>query len=162
VGLDNLPVLAPEFRHHPIGGESVQQTLLARAIAARGHSVSMVVADFGQEQGMQLHGIRVHKAYAPSAGVPVLRFVHPRWTSLWSALSRADADLYYTSCAGMQVGLIALFCRRHGRRFVFRTASDADCGGMRPLIQFGRDRRLYDHGLRRANAILVQSASQAQ
>ena len=29
VGLDNLPVLAPEYREHYIGGDSVQQTLLA-------------------------------------------------------------------------------------------------------------------------------------
>jgi hypothetical protein len=33
VGLDNLPVLAPEYRSELIGGESVQQTLLARALA---------------------------------------------------------------------------------------------------------------------------------
>jgi len=29
LGLDNLPVLAPEYREHTVGGESVQQTLLA-------------------------------------------------------------------------------------------------------------------------------------
>ena len=33
LGLDNLPVLAPEYREHTVGGESVQQTLLARALA---------------------------------------------------------------------------------------------------------------------------------
>src|SRR5262245_32564899 len=31
VGIDNLPLLAPEYRGQRIGGESVQQTLLARA-----------------------------------------------------------------------------------------------------------------------------------
>ena len=108
VGLDNLPVLAPEHRQHPIGGESVQQTLLGRALARRGHYVSMVVADHGQVDGAEWEGIRVFKAYRPDAGIPVLRFIHPRWTGMWSALARADADLYYTSCAGMQVGLLAL------------------------------------------------------
>src|SRR5262245_27629040 len=48
VGLDNLPVLEPEYRAHSLGGESVQQTLLARALARRGHEVSMVVGDYGQ------------------------------------------------------------------------------------------------------------------
>src|SRR5262245_48086070 len=48
VGLDNLPVLAPEFRQHTIGGESVQQTLLAKALAIRGHDVSMVVRTMGR------------------------------------------------------------------------------------------------------------------
>jgi glycosyltransferase involved in cell wall biosynthesis len=97
----------------------------------------------------------------PDAGVPVLRFIHPRWTGIWSALKHASADLYYTSCAGMHVGLVALFCRRHGRRFVFRTASDSDCDRFRLLVRNARDRWLYAQGLRRANAILVQSATQA-
>jgi glycosyltransferase involved in cell wall biosynthesis len=162
VGLDNLPVLAPEYREHPIGGESVQQTLMARALVRRGHEVSMVTADYGQEDGARREGIRIYKAYRPAAGLPLLRFVHPRWTGLWAALVRADAGVYYTSCAGMQVGLVALFCAHHQRRFVFRCASDADCDPARLLIRYARDRRLYTFGLRRAHAILVQSVAQAR
>ena len=161
VGLDNLPVLAPEYRGLGMGGETVQQTLLARALARRGHEVSMVVSDQGQEDGARWHSIRTFKAFRPNAGIPVLRFIHPRWTGMWSALKRADADVYYTSCAGMQVGLIALFCWRHRRRLVFRTASDTDCDPSRLLLKYARDRWLYDQGLRRADAILVQSVSQA-
>src|SRR5262245_51300056 len=100
VGLYNLPVLAPEYQHGAVGGEPVQQTLLARALAARGYDVSMVVADHGQPDGAVWDGVRTWKAYRRGAGIPVLRFVHPRWTGLWSALARADADVYYTSCAG--------------------------------------------------------------
>jgi glycosyltransferase involved in cell wall biosynthesis len=162
VGIDNLPLLAREYRHHRIGGESVQQALLGRALARRGHDVSMVVWDYGQADGAAWDGIRVFKAYRPDAGLPVLRFIHPRWTGMWSALARADADIYYTSCAGMHVGLLALFCRRHRRRFVFRAASDSDCDPSRLLVRFARDRWLYALGLRRADAILVQSATQAQ
>jgi glycosyltransferase involved in cell wall biosynthesis len=164
VGIDNLPLLAPEYREHRIGGESVQQTLLARALARRGHDVSMVVYDYGQIDGAEWDAIRVFKAYRPDAGLPVLRFIHPRWTGMWLALTRADADLYYASCAGMHVGLLALFCRRFRRRFVFRTASDADCdkSRVRVFVRFARDRWLYAYGLRRADAILVQSASQAE
>jgi glycosyltransferase involved in cell wall biosynthesis len=162
VGFDNLPVLAPEYKQHAIGGESVQQTLLARALAQRGHDVSMVVADLGQADGALWDTIRVFKAYRPDAGVRVLRFFHPRWTRLWSALERADADLYYASCAGMHVGLLALFCRRFHKRFVFRSASESDCDPARLLVRFARDRWLYAFGLRRADAVLVQSLSQAE
>ena len=162
VGFHNLPVLAPEYRRHTIGGEAVQQTLLGRALARRGHDVSMVVADYGQRDGAEWEAIRVFKAFRLEAGLPAVRFVHPRWTGMWSALARADADLYYTSCAGMQVGLVALFCRSFRRRFVFRTASDTDCDRSGLLVRFARDRWLYAYGLRRANAILVQSASQAE
>lgn len=161
VGLDNLPVLASEHRAHAVGGESVQQTLLARALARRGHDLSMVTADHGQADGMVRDGIRVYGAYRPTAGLPVLRFVHPRWTGLWSALARADAQLYYTSCAGMHLGLLAAFCARHGRGLVFRCASDSDCDPAQLLIRYGRDRWLYRYGLRRAGVILVQSADQA-
>src|SRR5882672_4720764 len=161
VGLENLAVLAPEYRQHNIAGEGVQQALLGRALARRGHKVSMVVWDHGQIDGTEWEGIRVFKSYRPDAGLPVLRFIHPRWTGMWSALARADADLYYTSCAGMHVGLVALFCRQHRRRFVFRTASDSDCDPSRLLVRFARDRWLYAYGLRRADAILVQSHAQA-
>src|SRR5687768_17852854 len=84
VGLDNLPVLAPEYREHYIGGESVQQTLLARALARRGHQVTMVVGDYGQADGARWDSIRTWKAYPADAGIPVLRFIHPRWTGLWA------------------------------------------------------------------------------
>jgi len=160
VGFDNLPLLAPEYRRHLIGGEAVQQTLLGRALTRRGHEVSMVVADYGQPDGARWEGIQVFGAYRLDAGVPVLRFFHPRWTGWWSALKRADADIYYTSCAGMHVGLVALFCRRFRKRFVFRVASDADCDASRLLVPFARDRWLYAYGLRRADAILVQSVAQ--
>ena len=161
VGFHNLPVLAPEYRRHTFGGEAVQQTLLGRALARRGHEVSMVVEDHGQADGAQWEAIRVFRAYRLDSGLPVLRFIHPRWTGMWSALKRADADLYYTSCAGMHVGLVALFCRHSRKRFVFRSASDTDCDGSRLLVPFARDRWLYAYGLKRANAVLVQSVSQA-
>jgi glycosyltransferase involved in cell wall biosynthesis len=162
VGQQNLSVLVPRYQDHTVGGEPVQQTLLARALARRGHDVSMVSADLGQADGMECEGVRIFKSYRPDAGVPVLRFAHPRWTGLWSALKRADADLYYTSCAGMEVGLLALFCRQFGKRFVFRSASDSDCDPSRLLVRYARDRWLYAYGLRRADAILVQSAAQAR
>jgi len=162
VGFHNLSALVPEHRRYAVGGEAVQQTLLARALARRGHDVSMVVADYGQRDGEKWGAIRVFRAYGPEAGLPILRFFHPRWTGMWSALARADAELYYTSCAGMQVGLLALFCRRHRRRFVFRAASDTDCDASRLLVPHARDRWLYGYGLRRADGILVQSASQAK
>jgi glycosyltransferase involved in cell wall biosynthesis len=162
VGIDNLPLLAPEYRQHTFGGESVQHALLAKALARRGHEVSTVVADYGQPDGERWEGIRVFKAYRRDAGLRGLRFIHPRWTAMWSALARADADLYYTSCADALPALLALYCRRFGKRFVFRCAGDTDCDKARLLVAHAHDRWLYGYGLRRADAILVQSAFQAE
>jgi Glycosyltransferase Family 4/Glycosyl transferases group 1 len=162
VGLENLPVLAAEFEQRGIGGAQVQQTLLARALVRRGFPVSMVVGDYGQADGTTWSGVQTYKAYSAHEGIPVLRFVHPRWTKLWRALRRADADVYYVSCAGAQVGQVAMWAARNGRRMIFRVASDADCHPDRLLISFWRDRKLYEYGLHRAAAILAQSATQQE
>ncbi len=160
VGLENLPVLAPEFEQHGIGGEQVQQSLLAKAFALRGFSVSMVVGDYGQQDGATWSGVRVYKAYSAHEGIPVLRFVYPRWTKLWGALRRAAADVYYVSCAGAHVGQVAMWAARNGRRMIFRISSDSDCEPNRLQIPFWRDRKLYEYGLRRAAVILAQSVRQ--
>jgi glycosyltransferase involved in cell wall biosynthesis len=160
VGMSNLPVLAREYNKHSIGGEQVQHTLLARALAKRGYRVSMVTADYGQVDGSVWDEITVYKAFAFAEGLPLLRFVHPRWSKLWSALKRADADVYYTSCAGSIVGQLAMFCTRFNRRFIFRAASDSDCKPSELLVQYWRDRKLYEYGLRHADGILTQSAHQ--
>jgi glycosyltransferase involved in cell wall biosynthesis len=159
-GLENLPVLAPEFNRHGVGGEQVQHTLLAKALARREHSVSMVVYDYGQPDCAAWHGVTTYKAYRQHAGIPMLRFVHPRWTAVWAALHRANADIYYVSCAGMHLGLLVLFCKRHGGKVVFRVAHDDDCDPAKLLIKYWRDKKLYEYGLRHADCILVQSARQ--
>jgi glycosyltransferase involved in cell wall biosynthesis len=160
LGLDNLPVLAREYNRHGIGGEQVQQTLMAKALARRGFEVSMVVFDYGQQDGASWGPVTTHTAFHAEAGLPVLRFVHPRWTGLWAAMRRADADIYYLSCAGMELGLAAMFCQRHRRKFVFRVAHDSDCEPDRLLIKYWRDKKLYEYGLRRAHGIFVQTEKQ--
>jgi glycosyltransferase involved in cell wall biosynthesis len=164
VGLQNLPVLAREYNQHGIGGEEVQQTLLARALSKRGHDVSMVVADFGQTDGEEWDGVKTFAAYKPSDGWPGLRFFVPRLSGMWSALKRANADVYYVSCASSRVGVCAAFSRIHARKLIFRIASDMDCEPDRLLIQqnYWRDKKMYEYGLRRADAILAQSVAQQE
>ena len=160
VGINNLPALAPEFAHLGIGGAELQQTILAKSLARRGYRVSMVVADLGQPEGESWFGVRTHKAYAPRAGMPVLRFFHPRWTGLVGAVHRSGAWLRYCSCAGLAVGQVALYARSHPGRLVFRVASDSDCQPDKLLIPNWRGKVLYAYGLRRADLVLAQSAQQ--
>lgn len=160
VGLGNLPVLAPEYSDQPAGGEALQHTLLARALARRGWRVSMIVLDHGQSDGATWDGVKTFKAYRAEDGLPVVRFLHPRWTKLRSALQRADADIYYTSCAGAELGQIALFARRNRKKVVFRIASDSDCDPRALLVRYWRDRQLYRWGLARADLVLAQTPAQ--
>ena len=56
MGQDNLPVLAREYNQYGVGGAQVQMTLIAKALVECGHKVSMVVGDYGQEDGVSLAG----------------------------------------------------------------------------------------------------------
>ena len=162
VGLGTLPMLTREYGTRRAGGAELQQALLAKALARRGWTVSMVVADYGQPEGAAWDGVRTLRAYRPDEGIPVLRFVHPRWTKLHAALRRADADIYYASCAGGQLAQVALFARSRGRKVVFRIASDTDCDPRALLVRYRRDRMLYRWGLAHADLVLAQTPSQRQ
>lgn len=159
--MDNYPVLAGASSNEYIGGESVQQTLLARACVELGLDVSMVVKDPGTTQGELVDGVTVWRAFRPGAGLPGLRFIHPRVTGLLRAMRRADADVYFQSCAGMATGVTAWFCRRQRRRMVFRLAHDSDCVPGEQLIRLARDRKIYEYGLRNADLISAQGVQQS-
>jgi glycosyltransferase involved in cell wall biosynthesis len=162
VGLDSYGMLSGEGDLKYIGGESVQHVLLARAWRDLGYDVSMIVHDEGQGAQRVHDGITAIAAYNRRAGIPGLRFFHPRASKLVAALSAADADVYYQSPAGAITGITAWFCRMTGRRFMFRVASDSDVEQEHGRIRFGRDRMLYDFGLKRADVIASQTHVQAQ
>ena len=155
------PVLARDARIELAGGAEVQQCILARLLAAHGHRVSMITLDFGQPEGARVDGVTVHKAFARGAGVPLLRFLHPKLTRMWAALRRADAQIYYVRSASMWLGVVAAFCRRHARRLVYAGASDRDfVPGAGGQLRYARDRWLYRRGLAAADAVVAQNEFQ--
>ncbi len=160
IGNDNYPVLDPEYGNSYIGGESVQQTLIAKAFVTHDYDVSMIVLDHGQPDGNVVDEITVWKTYRQEAGLPVIRFLYPRMTKLWQALKKADADIYYQSCAGAQTGIVAYFCKKHRKKMVFRIAHDTDCIPGEELITYKRDKKLYRYGLKNADFIVSQSEQQ--
>ena len=154
------PVFSGDREIGVIGGAEVQQSILARTLARAGYRVSMVCLDFGQPPRVTLDGVTVHKAHRPEAGLPVLRFAHPRLTSLWRAMREADADVYYQRCSGMLTAVVAAFCRSYGRRSIFAAASDLDFVPGRQPIRYFRDRWLYEQGLKRIDTVVVQNRKQ--
>jgi glycosyltransferase involved in cell wall biosynthesis len=149
------------FRGH-VGGVERQTTLLARGLAARGHQVDLVTWDEGQEDNKMVDGVRVLKLCRREAGLPGLRFLHPRWTSLEAALARSGSEVLYHNTAEYVTGQVAFWARRRGRRFVYSVASDMDCDERLPELRTLRERLLYRYGLHRADRVVVQTRSQAR
>lgn len=143
-----------------IGGVERQTSLMAKWLAARGHHVSMITWDEGQADGVEIDGVRVFKLCRQDAGMPGLRFFWPRWTSLNAAMRRADADVYYQNCGEYVTGQVAMWCRRHGRRFVYSVANDPDCDVRLPQMRSLRERVLYRYGLKHADRVIVQTRTQ--
>ena len=154
-------ILKPGVGTLSSGGEAVQHSLLAREFANQGWSVSAVCQDDGQADGESLSGVEFWRTYQSDAGIPGIRFFYPRAYKVWRALKKADADVYFQSCAGFMTGAVAYFARRYGRKMIFRVAHDTDCIPGEQLINNRRDRWLYEYGLRSADLISVQSDVQA-
>ena len=155
------PVLSRDPRIEVVGGAEVQQAILARLFAANGYRVSMIALDYGQPSVASVDGVTAYKAFAPRAGAPLLRFLHPRMTSMWRALRNADADIYYCRSASIWLWLVTAFCRRRGRRSIYAGASDKDfvpdIGGQ---MRYARDRWLYRRGLAAVDRIVAQNETQ--
>ena len=142
------------------GGAERQQVLLAEELVRRGYRVSFVVLDHGQPDGEEIRGIRAFKCYNIERGVRGLRFFHPRLTGLWNAMARADSDVYYQRGAGSETGLVAHWCRRQARAFIFAVSNETTCMRVSPFLTKRSDRVLFRYGLRRAHAVIAQSSRQ--
>ena len=144
------------------GGIERQQAMMARWLAARDFDVDMVTWNEGQPDGSRHRGVRVLTLCRKDAGLPGLRFVHPRWTSLNSALGRAGADVYYYNCGDMGLGQLGIWCRRKRAKLVYSVASEPDCDPRLPRLRDVRERVLYRYGLQRASRIITQTHRQQQ
>lgn len=160
VALSAYPVLAGRGDLGDVGGAQVQQAMVARALVRVGVRVTVVCFDYGQADVEDFDGVRVLRSFDPDAGLPGLRFFHPRLSGLRAALARADADVYYQRSAGAVTGLIGQWCRQHRRPMIYAGASDLDFLPGPPNLSRWRDRRLYAYGLKSADAVVVQNPSQ--
>jgi glycosyltransferase involved in cell wall biosynthesis len=136
-------------------------------MVGRGFRVSMICMDYGQPDRVTVDGVTVFKCHALVQGLPVVRFFHPRLTGMWAALRRVGADVYYQRAAAAVTGVVGLFAKRHGRRFVYAAACDLDLAGDQTQKLFQRragwrDRQLFQLGLKLADDVLVQHAGQAR
>jgi glycosyltransferase involved in cell wall biosynthesis len=155
------PVLSGDKHIAVVGGAEVQQAILARLLAANGYRVSMICLDYGQPARSEVDGVTVHRSFRMDRGLPGLRFFHPRLSAMWRAMRAADADIYYYRSAAMLAGVMAEFCRRHGRRSIYAGASDRDFDpDVGRQLARARDQWLFRRALERVDRIVVQNEAQ--
>jgi glycosyltransferase involved in cell wall biosynthesis len=164
VGLKALDYLTGSSVPRFLGGIERQLAVLAKLLAADGLRVAFIVYDHGQGERIRCDGVDVYAAYAPGAGWPGLRFVHPRTTALWSTMRRVGARVYLQMGAGDDTGRVALGCQLLPRAasLVYFVASDGDCVPELPFIRHRRARVLYRHGLARAERVIAQTRRQKE
>lgn len=143
-----------------VGGAEVQQSIIAPELARRGFRVTMVTLDYGQDDHAEVKGVTVRKMYRPDEGLPVVRFLHPRLTTLWRVLRDVDADIYYQRTSAALTGFMAMFCQRHGRKSIYSGASDVDFQRGKQEIDLARDRWLFEYGLKHVDRVFVQNENQ--
>ena len=157
---DIYPCLAKKSAIKTIGGAQLQQIFIGKGLRDRGHDVSYITLDYGQDEGEIIDGLKIIKSYKPAEGLFGIRFYYPRLYKIWQALKRANADVYYVRCAGFLTGVLAVFCKMYNKRYVFAGASDTDFIPQQVRLPILRDKILYKYGLRNAHGIIAQSNKQ--
>jgi glycosyltransferase involved in cell wall biosynthesis len=142
------------------GGAEIQMTFLARELARRGLRVAHIVLPGAGPTEFERNGVTVHSRgpyHGSGLGVSMVR----ETAALWGALRAVDARAYVVRGNGLKVAMMGEFCRLARRGLVFSSANDFDL--LREPISGSRAKhRIYLHGLRRANAVVVQSRHQLE
>lgn len=147
-------VLRPESGV-PVGGTLIQLFNVAKELT-KDHQVYFITGDYGQPPVEKIENITVLKSTKVKRNafnVIAAPFL------IWKSLSKSNADVYITSSAGAETGIIALFCKIKGRKFIYRIAHDMDCTG-NYIKQNGIAGRLFKFGLLNSS-VVCQTESQA-
>lgn len=143
-----------------IGGVERQTSLMAKWFAKRGYQVSILTCDEGQDDGIEIDGVRVFKMCRKDAGIKGLRFFWPKWTSLYRAMAKANADIYYYNTGDQALGQITLWCRRYSRKCVYSVAATYNAKTVK--FKALTDRFFFIYGLKHTNSIIAQTQQQQQ
>jgi glycosyltransferase involved in cell wall biosynthesis len=163
VAMNLYPVISGSTSIELAGGAEVQQAVLAKALHADGFRVSVLTADHGQADVLDLDGVQVHRVATPGKrGIKGLRFIHPHMTDIVAGLEHIDPDIVYFRAAGFRAAAGAWYARRRAKRFVYACASDLDLQPNEHWIPSRREAFLFRLALRSADGVLLQNVRQRQ
>lgn len=152
--LNAYPLFNPDAKG-VIGGAEVDSYLISSELAKDpNYQVSCIVADYGQEPIEVRQGVTLIRALDFSTR-RISATLH-----LWQALRKADAQIYVRKLSSAVTTEVALFCKRYGRRFIYRTASAVECDGTYLREHFFRGKGFL-WSLRHADTVIAQNQADA-
>lgn len=135
-----------------IGGTEVQLFLLSRFLSAnKNFKIDFITGDWGQDEHEKYGSVNVYKSI--SLDKKLSNYLKAPFV-IWNKLRKINADIYIASSAGIEIGIIGLFCFLYHKKFIYRTAHDIDCSG--EYSQRGFSGKAYDFGLKKASIVIVQ------
>lgn len=132
-------------------------TLLARALAERGHRVAHIIFPPREPVTLTYPVTLVHRERRSAKRLRIVGgFLEAR--AIWRALRAADASVVVLRSASPVVGLAALYCRLRRRILIFSSSNISDFTLERMSSRWSK--LTYRIGLRLAAAVVVQSEDQ--
>lgn len=141
------------------GGAEVQLYQYAIELARLGYSVSFIVSDFGQPNIELIDGVKVIKGF--NIFNKKLKYILGIYYQLQFLLKliTSNSDIYIQRAAGIETGIISIFCKLFRKKFIYMLASSIDAdGGYRknkPLEGI-----FYEIGIKNSSILVSQNNEQ--
>ncbi len=140
-------------------GRSVLLINFGKGLVGLGHEVSYITMDYGQDDVKKICGCTVYKMYKPNSGIPGLRFIMNKIPKTIKALKNSSADVYLFMCPDPLAGIIAWYCKRNNKKFVYYGAHDYDFDSNRKKLNI-RDFHMFHYSIKHADLVLCQNEFQ--
>jgi glycosyltransferase involved in cell wall biosynthesis len=101
------------------GGAELQLYYMARELAKdKEFDVHFVVGDFSQPDREKRDGVALYKFFRPKGRLKYFRAIFGVFTLL-KLLKNINADVHVQKAAGLESGVVALFCKLAGKKFIY-------------------------------------------
>jgi glycosyltransferase involved in cell wall biosynthesis len=144
-----------KYTSAPQGGAQIQLINIATALVKDPNfKVSLITGDWGNRNILEYKGISI--IYSAKLRLPFYYYPLSLFKIIKSLIN-ADADIYLTTAAGPETGILGLYCKLANKKFVFRSANSGDCTND-CLKRLGWWKSLlYKSGLKCADLVIVQN-----
>ena len=164
IGLKAYDYLANRTPPRYIGGIERDMVSLARVLTKRWRVAFITLDHQGDPSFVTEEGIHVFPAFDPQEGVPKVRLLHPRLTSINKLIRRIQPSVLFQMGSGEETVLAWCASQLQTRKvsFAFLIANDGDCDDKISMISSSIERVLYKFCVKRAALVLAQTERQVE